>query len=147
MPENYEEIYLDRKFTDAELAEAIAKTYGLEPKKVFVSSSGNWVDEPFQGSDIVCDVRDQPGDFFTRVLFMMFNRELLHPTRTQIGHLCELANCRAIVEDDGSNYYIAVLITGKNQFQRVWLDSEQMREELAIVVYASYKDGDETNYE
>ena len=120
---------VDRCMNPTEIREALATVFNLDSHQVeVVSEIGATRQE--RGSDLLCEVQTVQGDFCLRLT--LYKREVRSPEPgeplTAISRLSELLQCRCLTDDGSADPYRWLLISGRDNHQRVSLDIDKADE-------------------
>lgn len=146
---SWQDIYFNRKLTDEEIIQACSKFFNIVPEAVEIQHEDSDISHvDLEKTQVFCGVYSLDGDFPTIVEVIPLRKEHIPIKRDEsVGKLCELLDSHALVTFDGDgNPYSSTLIRGRNQYQKVMLDSKLLDsepEQIKIIKYLEMLDYEE----
>ncbi len=129
-----EEVLVDRRLTNAEIASAISWVLGIDPHQITVFDVKKWSRQEFpQNPGLICETTLYRGEFPMRVAFYPRDDSVKLNRLEHIGRFCERLQCRGLVSDTSVNPAAMILLYGPTRFERVFIKLDTEPDVIEIV--------------
>ncbi|MDQ3252991.1 MAG: hypothetical protein M3R15_03635 [Acidobacteriota bacterium] len=129
------DVFIDRKLTSDEIANAMSKLLSISPAEVLVVDDITKLESRL-GEDIhvLCEQVPMKGDFSVRIANYLrdaglekFVEQIGNEALT--GQFCDELDCRCLISDDSVNPYSWLLVQGTGDVQSVSIDAHRSDED------------------
>ena len=149
-------VYLDRKFNDDDLKDAIAKSYGLSRDTIIVAHGAGMqslfdtkgelvIDEEWFDSSHILEVVELEDDFPTLLTICLrgeLNNDEVYTNEMMAAKIAKNLNCNCLVGDYGENPdYGYLLVRPSGSIHWVEVDMDMLDDEYRMVIV--YEDENE----
>ncbi len=126
---SWQEMFLECRVSDEEIIQAVSDVFKVMPQQVVVTHEDPDLREMNKNVAVVCWVDAlKRGDFPIMLEIFPLYEELLPKNELEVeGLICEALKCRALVSNDDLSLYSWTLISGKNSYQKVIVDDEELK--------------------